>query len=156
QQPAVCVPSRAMILTGRTLFHVGPVIPAKTPTWPEALAKVGYVTCGIGKWHNDRASFARLFARGGPIMFGGMTDDQFHPPVYEFDPAGKYSGQPKLAKKPSTELYADAAVDFIRSYKEEKPFALYVAFTSPHDPRTAPLEYAKMYDPDKLPLPKSF
>jgi arylsulfatase A-like enzyme len=156
QEPAVCVPSRAMMMTGRTLFHVGPNIPATTPTWPETFAKAGYVTCGIGKWHNDRASYARSFARGGPIFFGGMTSDQFHPPVYAFDPGGKYAGKPKAAQKHSTELFADAAVDFLRSYKDEKPFALYVAFTSPHDPRTAPEEYARLYDPEKLPLPKSF
>jgi arylsulfatase A-like enzyme len=156
QMPAVCVPSRAMMLPGRTLFHVGAAIPAKTPTWPEMFAKAGYVTCGVGKWHNDRASYARSFTRGGPIMFGGMTNDQFHPPVYDFDSTGKYSGKPKVAKKHSTELYADAAIDFLRSYKGEKPFALYVAFTAPHDPRKAPGQYAKMYDPDRLPLPKSF
>ncbi len=37
-QGAVCVPSRAMLLTGRTLFHVKDDLKGQ-PTWPEAFAK---------------------------------------------------------------------------------------------------------------------
>src|SRR5881227_1361825 len=35
-QPAVCVPSRAMLLTGRSLFHTAAVIPKEQTTLPEA------------------------------------------------------------------------------------------------------------------------
>ena len=42
-QGAVCVPSRAMLLTGRTLFRVKDDL-AGQPTWPEAFAKAGYST----------------------------------------------------------------------------------------------------------------
>jgi arylsulfatase A-like enzyme len=89
------------------------------------------------------------------LFFGGMSN-QFRTPIYDFDPSGKYAGKPTPADKHSSELFADSAIEFIRSHKQEKPFALYVAFTSPHDPRTAPEKYARMYDPDKLTLPKNF
>src|ERR1700722_15165424 len=79
--PAVCAPSRAMLLTGRTLFHASVTIPAATPTWPETLRKTGYTTGGIGKWHNDRPSYARSFSAGGPVFFGGMGD-HFRLPVH--------------------------------------------------------------------------
>ena len=39
-QGAVCVPSRAMLLTGRTLFHVKEDLEGQ-PTWPEAFAEQG-------------------------------------------------------------------------------------------------------------------
>src|SRR5690349_7035171 len=41
QQGAVCVPSRAMLLTGRTLFRIKENMDGQ-PTWPEAFAKAGY------------------------------------------------------------------------------------------------------------------
>src|SRR6185437_9342837 len=33
---------------------------------------------------------------------------------------------------------------------------LYVAFTAPHDPRTAPPEFAARYDPQRIALPPNF
>ncbi len=42
-QGAVCVPSRAMLMTGRTLFHVKDNL-AGQPTWPEAFATAGYTS----------------------------------------------------------------------------------------------------------------
>src|SRR5699024_3143112 len=33
---------------------------------------------------------------------------------------------------------------------------MYMAFTSPHDPRRAPREYRELYDPEDIPLPKNF
>jgi arylsulfatase A-like enzyme len=42
-QGAVCVPSRAMLLTGRTLFRVSANL-TNEPSWPEAFARNGYRT----------------------------------------------------------------------------------------------------------------
>lgn len=154
-QPAVCMPSRAMFLSGRGLFHVDPQI-KNAPTWPEVFRKAGYHTVGIGKWHNGPASYARSFEGGGPIFFGGMGDQnkvQFQP----FDPSGKY---PKTNLKTgtaySTTLFTDAAVDFLNNHDGKKPFFLYIAFTVPHDPRTPAVGWEKKYDPKKLPLPKNY
>jgi arylsulfatase A-like enzyme len=154
--PAVCIPSRAMLLTGRPLFHTSNVIPPEYSMWPEALRGAGYATFGTGKWHNNPAAFNRCFERGGAIFFGGMTN-QFQVPVQDYDPAGRYEkARQRIGAKFSSELFADEAVRFLESYKGSPPFCLYVAFTAPHDPRTPPGEYATMYDPARLALPTSF
>src|SRR5262252_7659456 len=43
RQGAVCVPSRAMLMSGRTLFRIHPDLQC-VPTWPEAFAQAGYTT----------------------------------------------------------------------------------------------------------------
>ncbi len=154
---AVCQPSRSMIMTGRSLFRSPIEIPADLPTMPETLDKAGYVTFATGKWHNSEPVFARLFRQGGAnLFFGGMTD-QNKVPLHDFDPTGKYAAHDEhIGKGFSSTLFADAACQFLKGHKGSKPFFLYVAFTAPHDPRTPPGEYARMYDPAKMPLPKSF
>lgn len=153
---AVCVPSRAMFLSGRSFFHLRVDLPPNVPIWPGVFQKAGYVTHGIGKWHNGPPSYARAFSSGAAIFFGGMTV-QTRVPIQDFDPTGTYDeARERVANKHSSELFADAAIKFLREYRDEKPFLLYVAFTSPHDPRTPPPEFAKLYDPAKLPLPKNF
>lgn len=158
-QGAICIPSRAMLLTGRTLFHLqkdGRQIPETDLFLGQTLAKTGYDSYGVGKWHSEPAAYNRAFAGGSKIFFGGMTD-QFKVPVQEYDPKGKYPQvRQTIAEKPSSELFADAAIDYLRGRKSNKPFFLYVAFTSPHDPRTAPPEYVRMYPPESIELPPNF
>ena len=153
---AICISSRATLLTGRTLWRVPNDCGKDLPLWPEVLKDAGYITHGVGKWHNGPASYARCFTGGGAIFFGGMTD-QSKVPVHDFSPEGKY---PKTAEriesKWSSELFSDTAVRFLREYKDAKPFFLYLAYTAPHDPRTAPPPYDSMYSPEKIPLPKNF
>jgi arylsulfatase A-like enzyme len=154
-QGAVCVPSRAMFLSGRSLFRV-PANLADTPTLPEIFGKAGYSTFGTGKWHNGPASYARSFQNGDTIFFGGMSD-QFKVSVQPFDPNGKYPKlNAKIGDKHASTLFVDSAERFIKKYKGEKPFFCYVAFTSPHDPRTAPEEFRKKYDPAEMVLPKNY
>ncbi|HID07742.1 MAG TPA: DUF4976 domain-containing protein, partial [Armatimonadetes bacterium] len=152
---AVCVPSRAMLMSGRTLYHV-PLDLANTLTMPEFLRDAGYITFGTGKWHNGATSFARGFTTGAKIFFGGMSD-HLKVPVYDFDPTGKYPKEKcYIGEKFSSELFSDAAIKFLREYDDDKPFFMYVSYTAPHDPRMAPKEYAELYDPAKIPLPKNF
>ena len=158
---AVCMPSRAMVMTGRTLFHLddmGQTIPENhimMPVWLREQAN--YHTYGIGKWHNGRETYARAFDDGARIFFGGMND-HWNVPTYDFDPTGEYA-EGKDAIDPgyhSTEKFADAAVDFISKYGKENPYFLYVAFMAPHDPRTMPFRFLQMYDADEIDLPENF
>jgi arylsulfatase A-like enzyme len=47
-------------------------------------------------------------------------------------------------------------VQFLENYEKPNPFFLYLSFTSPHDPRTPPDEYATMYPPEDIPVPENF
>src|SRR5690554_3284892 len=52
---AVCMPSRAMLNTGRFLFRLedsGSYIPEDHALLGETLKNSGYTTFGTGKWHN--------------------------------------------------------------------------------------------------------
>jgi len=155
-QGAICICSRAMLLTGRSLFRAPHQPGPDLPLWPEAFRKAGYATFATGKWHNGPASFARCFTAGDSIFFGGMSDHR-RVPVHAFDPSGKYarSGQ-SVGKEFSSELFTDAAIGFLRSRREDRPFFMYVSYTAPHDPRMARKKYADMYDPGKIALPPNF
>ncbi len=154
-QGAVCVPSRAMFLSGRTLWRV-PENLSGVPTWPEVFKNHGFVTFGTGKWHNGRESFARSFTQGAAIFFGGMSDHN-QVPIFDYDPTGKYAqANVKTGNKFSSELFADACIEFLKRFKGDRPFMAYVAFTAPHDPRTPPDEYRKKYDPADVSVPPNF
>lgn len=156
---AICVPSRAMLHTGRNLFHLGgtgDVLPPEFVSLPEALRAAGYRTHAIGKWHNDRAAFNRMYNEGSALFFGGMHD-HFDATLHDYDPTGAYRKDAAKAYpgQHASAVFADAALRFL-AQEHAKPYFLYVAFTAPHDPRTAPDDYRKRYDPAKLSLPPSF
>ncbi|MCY2972954.1 MAG: sulfatase-like hydrolase/transferase, partial [Planctomycetota bacterium] len=56
-QGAVCVPSRAMMLSGKSLFRISEQLKGAT-TWPMALRDAGYETFATGKWHNGQPALA--------------------------------------------------------------------------------------------------
>lgn len=174
---AICMPSRAMLHTGRTLFHLegaGQGIPADHVMLGEHLQAHGYRTWGTGKWHNGPASFARSFSDGAEIFFGGM-DDHWNVPAFDYDPTGNYDsvlpqcpdafrsnalkirkGDHVRAGKHSSELFAEGAIDWLTQCDSDDPFFMYLSFMAPHDPRTMPQAYLDMYDPEDVPLPKNF
>ncbi len=170
-QGAVCVPSRNMLMTGRNLFSIGAegqVILPQNVTLGETLGNNGYSTYGIGKWHNDKASFNRSFQNGDEIFFGGMSNNPYNVVLSHYDNEGIYSSKLSPSNEEShrkglhsypkhhTEVFGDAAVKFIENYQKEKPFFLYVAFKSPHDPRVLPEKYKAMYDTSKIKVPINF
>src|SRR5262249_33101280 len=75
-------------------------------------------------------------------------------PVADVDDGMGHNG--RVAEKFSAEQFADAAIEFLQSYKGEKPFFCYVAFTTPHDPRTPPEKYRQFYYRKRPPLPANF
>jgi arylsulfatase A-like enzyme len=176
--PAVCMPSRAMLHTGRSLFSIeeeGQSIPEDHITIGEHLDRHGYDTWGTGKWHNGTESFTRSFRKGAEVFFGGM-DDHWNVPVCQFHPDGNYPepvehpwdpGTGTTMKIPkrfdriareahSTDLFADRAVEYLESRSSESPFFMYVSFMAPHDPRTMPKRFLNLYNPQSIELPPNF
>ncbi len=164
--PAVCSPSRASLLTGRNIFAASQdpsgldfggkafAIPEDMPTVPHLLRKAGYRTHAIGKWHNDRASFARSFCSASRVMFGGMSDHD-RVPLQDFDSTGEYNENNAVVGKGfSTDLFREAAQEFLCGATSAQPFFMQVAFTAPHDPRTPPPEFPVA--PEAISLPPNF
>jgi arylsulfatase A-like enzyme len=58
----------------------------------------------------------------------------------------------------SCELYADSAIELLRqtASRPERPFFLYLAWNSPHDPRQAPKEWVDMYPAEKIEVPPNY
>jgi arylsulfatase A-like enzyme len=165
---AVCVPTRAALHTGMGCFRstmssevesgnpqVGDPLAAIRPeheTLGQVMRRNGYTTYGIGKWHNDRNSFIRSF-EGGASIFFGADGNHLQLGVHEYDPSGIYPENERYVDgRFSTDMFADSAIDFIQGYRDKKPFFLYVAFTSPHDPRMPVEPYASMYRPHEIHL----
>jgi arylsulfatase A-like enzyme len=173
---AVCMPSRAMLHTGRTLFRIhnkGRDIPPEQVTLGQQLRAHGYETFGTGKWHNGTDSYARSFCDGAEIFFGGMGD-HWNVPACDFHPDGNYPTNPTI-REPwhsnrtrmqlgehvrcgvhSTDLFAEATESFLDRRPTDKPFFAYVSFMAPHDPRSMPGKYLEMYRPEDIELPASF
>lgn len=174
---AVCMPSRAMINSGKTLFHLqecGRNIPADHTTMGQCFLQNGYHAMESGKWHNGVESFARSFDAGENIFFGGMWD-HWNVPVNDYDETGKYEKQipftPNFSASSdvvrvraqrinagyhSTDLFSDSAVKYIKEYDSDKPFFMYVAYLAPHDPRTMPEEFRNMYKAEDITLPENY
>jgi arylsulfatase A-like enzyme len=152
---AISAPSRAMLLTGKSLFHVYDVLDS-VETMPVHFAQNGYETFGTGKWHNGRKTFEASFQKGKDVFLGGMSD-HFAVPCRDLGPDGKLS-EP-VNKGYSTDIFAQAAIDYIKGYangKKENPFFCYVAFTAPHDPRSPREDYIGRYGDRSLPVPGNF
>lgn len=175
---AVCMPSRAMLHSGRSLFHLlgaGQSIPNEHTTLGEALHHAGYRTFGSGKWHNGPASYHRSFSDGDEIFFGGMAD-HWNVPAFHYDPSGRYdthlpfipewqtSREVKTrhadhitAGKHSSELITDAALAFLEDDSSTAaPFFMYLSFLAPHDPRSMPKKFRDMYRSEDVTLPANF
>lgn len=162
---AVCVPTRAAVHSGKCIFRATPeaaspradhlTIDPRHTLMAQNFAANGYRTFGTGKWHNDRASFNRSFQDGATIFFGGMGD-QHRIPIHSYDPTGEYPPEDAVRGHGfSTEIFCNSAIDFIDQPHNE-PFFLYMALTSPHDPRMAPPPFSDMYAPSEIPVPPNF
>lgn len=149
--PATCVPSRAMLLTGRSLFHVEGKR-GNEETWPEAFGRAGYTTFVSGKWHNSEAMLVDGFRVARSMFVGGMTNP-LHARVS--DVVDGRLGPPRDVGKHACEVFADETIRFLREH-EGGPFFAYVPFNAPHDPHVTPPDFPVRYDPAAIPLPPSF
>ena len=148
---ATCLPSRAMIMSGKPLFRA-PLQLDSGVLMPQVFQKSGYRTFATGKWHNGESSFEKCFDEAEAVFFGGAARTHINVPVNRMI-AGLMVPY-DAGETFSTDLFADAAIEFIEDQSEkEQPFFCYIPFTAPHSPVTPPGKWATMYNPDKITLP---
>ena len=156
---AVCVPSRAMVLTGRSWMR-SPNDMRGVPTLPRELEAVGYRTFITGKWYNGEEALLRSFDHGTAVYLGGMAD---HTQVEVQDIEDGELVRRRLGQEFSSELFADAVMAFLNEQARleeqapsageagsDQPFFAYVRFTAPHDPRQPPSELPRTVLPPQL------
>jgi arylsulfatase A-like enzyme len=132
--PAVCLPSRNMLLSGRAYFRwQGPQAPATDATFPAVMKAAGYETYHHGKRGNSATTIQA----------------QFDHNLYLQDQEDRNSGEPGRA-------IVDRAIEFLQGRGNTKPVCMYLAFANPHDPRVAAEKYLSLYEREKVPLPKNF
>jgi arylsulfatase A-like enzyme len=143
---AVCNPSRAALLTGKSTIHCGVThneddLPAGEVTIAEALRAHGYATALFGKWHQGRP---RAGAKS-PVHPMDQGFDEFFGDVdardaWEKFPKSLWDGrEQKAVSGYADDLFADRAIDFLKRHKEG-PFFLYIPYINSHFKIAAPEE----------------
>jgi arylsulfatase A-like enzyme len=131
--PAVCLPSRTMLLTGRSVWRLPQVSGLQAPPdlvlLPRVLHAAGYVTYHCGKANNS-------------CRYGNAA--------FDFNVETEKSGAEDMRH------HADQVVEFLANHEHTKPFFIYLAPPVPHDPRVAPTKFTQMYSPSKLTLSPNF
>lgn len=151
-QPATCVPSRAMLLSSRSVYRVDTSL-LRDETWPAAFGKSGYRTFITGKWHNGSKSVAMCFQAGRAISNAGMGDPM-RTPLSDLQD-GKLTSPVIHTNQHACASFADAAIGFLNEHNS-KPFFCYVPFDAPHDPHIVPADFPVHYDPQQISLPPNF
>ncbi len=170
---AVCIPSRAMLISGLTVWHSEHRL-NEVPLWGEWFQQHGYNTFMTGKWHNGDETLHRCFGEIGPHAGGFLpslpdtpepsNDAYFRPsPGNNWRPDDMSRGGHWMNVDGtivhSSERWASAAVDYLDRHakrSDKKPFFMHVAFHAPHDPRQCPKAFLDMYPIEKISVPPNF
>ncbi len=150
---AVCMPSRVMLLSGRSLFHIKEDF-SGISSWPEAFANAGYTTFFTGKWHNGAEAALRVFQKGKAIFLGGMGEP-YDLPIQDISPEHTFVNR-RLSGEHSVQVFANAAIEFLKGQTGSQPFLCYVPFNLPHDPRLAPKSFHDRTNANPPPLPANY
>ena len=153
-----CSPTRAAMMTGRHPMRNGIThtilererMTLDAVTLPQVLSDAGYQTAIFGKWHlgdedayqpqNRGFDHACIHGAGG-IGQAYACSCADAPDNSYFDPVVRLNGRFVKTNGFCTDVFFDAALDWIRKAKERpEPFFAYVPTNAPHGPFLAPDE----------------
>jgi iduronate 2-sulfatase len=167
-QQAVCLPSRASLITGARpdttkawdlSTHFRTAMP-DVVTLPQLFKNHGYFTQGMGKichhGYDDPPSWSVPTTYPKAPHGSGKRKQNPNGPKVELSAKGR-GPVVEIVDGPDNSLHdgelGDIAVAAIRRMKDKKePFFLAVGFIKPHLPFNVPRKYWELYDPEKIPL----
>ena len=165
---AICVASRAMIISGRSIWRAQEISESFKKgeqietTWPMLLKKQGYETYSTGKWHIS-AKADTIFDHVARTLRGMPFDtpEGYDRPKFVGDsswlPWDTIHGGFWKGGQHWSELVRDDALKFIdQASAKTDPFFMYIAFNAPHDPRQSPKKYMEMYPLQNVSVPETF
>ncbi|MFL2860697.1 MAG: sulfatase-like hydrolase/transferase [Pontiellaceae bacterium] len=169
---AVCIASRTMLLTGKTVWNAYSIDSAKEihklgqlgQTWPQWLKNAGYQTYMSGKWHikNDPSKIFDVTKDIRPGMPQDLESGYNRPKnIHDYNKGWKpwdiTNGGFWEGGTHWSEVLANNGVEFIyEATKTEDPFFMYLAFNAPHDPRQAPKSFIDLYPLDRIKVPVTY
>jgi choline-sulfatase len=165
---AVCIPSRTMLNTGRSLWAAQPLHEDLEPErkagrlWSLEMKRAGYATYMTGKWHVS-IDAEKLFDVAKDIRPGMPKDtpEGYNRPIQgqrdPWSPSDPKFGGFWEGGTHWSEVVANHAEDFLwKASTSSNPFFMYLAFNAPHDPRQSPKEFVDRYPSEKIKVPKNF
>jgi arylsulfatase A len=167
---AVCSPSRAAILTGRTPFRNGvytihltgndfSYLRNEEITLPEVLKKNGYATCHVGKWH--LGSFKPEMGHPKPrdINYDYWFAAQSNAKPSHLNPVNFVrNGEPTgMIEGYSSGIIVNEAIQWLENERpKNNPFFLSVWTHEPHTPIGTATEFLKLYDEKLDPVVRNY
>ncbi len=165
---AVCIASRNMLLTGRSVWRAEKVakqteaLRQAGQLWPGLMKAAGYDTYMTGKWHIEakaEKSFdvVRHVRPGMPPTVPSSYNRPVEGQPDKWSASDESLGGFWQGGQHWTEVAADDAIDYIGlAQGKPNPFFMYIAFNAPHDPRQAPLAFQEMYPLDRIAVPSNY
>ncbi|MEY2880794.1 MAG: hypothetical protein RLZZ15_3174 [Verrucomicrobiota bacterium] len=150
---AVCLPSRTMMLTGKSWMRIPNGREANvdaSQSLPKVLSGAGYETFHVGKGGNEFTAGLKAFDTN-LVMNDSGVDLRRGSSERHADAAIKF-----LRERAPTSTSASASSPTTAAAAPAKPFYIYFAPPVPHDPRVAAPEFHGRYDPKKIPLSPAF
>ena len=175
---ALCSPSRAGLLTGRTPYRTGVEswIPdgekislgSNEITIARILKDRGYRTAVIGKWHLNGGlgmtdvpqpkDFGFDYQYGLAAWVKNARAENAHTGLLYPDNMYRNNEPVGETTKFSAELVSDEAINWLE--KDDEPFFLLLTYSEVHTPIASPVEYLQMYDgfltPESRSNPRSY
>lgn len=168
----ICVPARAAIATGLYPHQTGlwdnaMAYDGSIPGWGHALQAASIRVESIGKLHYRRAEDPTGFDRqhlpmhlaGGIGQIWGSVRDPLPRIAHAERPRmlGAHIGIGESDYTRYDRAVTSQAVQWLENAAREphsRPWVLFVGLTAPHFPLIAPAEFAALYPPESVPVPK--
>ncbi|WP_298484529.1 sulfatase [uncultured Maribacter sp.] len=139
---AICVPSRAAILSGQRaqtngVLDLEGILPIAKQYLPQEMKKLGYQTAIVGKWHLHEEPASFDYYQVLPVQ------GKYFNPEFRIQGDKPWPNNVVKTEGHSSDMVTDISLDWLKNKRDpNKPFFLMHHFKAPHDD----FEYAPRYE----------